>query len=55
MKALRVLLAVCGVITLLYNGYVFSSVDRPVAVFTAIATTLVWTYIFIKETLDNTP
>lgn len=55
MKALRVLLAVCGVVTLLYNGYVFSSIDRPIAIGAAIATTLVWAYIFIKETLDNTP
>lgn len=43
-------LAIAGVLTLLYNGYVFSNWETasPMGQFCAVATSVVWLYLFIS-------
>lgn len=54
MKPLRVFLTVCGIATLLRNGYIFSTDASTDQATIAVITTLIWTYLFIKETMENT-
>jgi hypothetical protein len=47
---MNIFLPIAGVLTLLYNGYVFSNwaTATPIGQFAAVVTTVAWLYLFIS-------
>lgn len=49
-STLNIIIPIFGILTLLWNGHVFSNyqTQTPFSVFCAVATTIVWLYLFIS-------